>query len=105
MSTLTLPTDAIATIPVLFTDQIGRPTAIPAGGAVSIDTTAVAVVGLTGDGSAVVVTPVAVGTATILYSNGALSAPLGLVVVTPSATTASFGTPVISAPAPADPAS
>jgi hypothetical protein len=102
MSTFTLPTDAIATIPVLFTDQIGRPTAITAGGTVSIDNTAVATAVLSSDGSDVIVTPVAVGTANLVYTNGALATlPLGIVVVTPSASAVSFGPAVIGAPPPA----
>jgi hypothetical protein len=98
MSVLTLPTNLTATIPLLFTNQVGLPIAAPAGGSVSVDNTAVATAALTADGSSITATPVADGTANLSYTNGALSATLAINVVTPAASSVSFGQASFAAP-------
>lgn len=98
MSVLTLPTNLTATIPLLFTNQVGLPIAVPAGGGVSIDNAAVATAALSADGSSITVAPVADGTANLTYTNGTLSAALSIGVVTPAASAVSFGQPSFAAP-------
>lgn len=91
MSVLTLPANLTATIPLLFTNQVGLPIAAPAGGSASIDNTAIATAALSADGSSITVTPIADGTANLTYTNGALSATLAISVVIPQPSAVSFG--------------
>jgi hypothetical protein len=100
MSTIvfTIPTDAIVTVPIVFVDQVGRPIAVPAGGTVAIDNSAIAMPSLSADGGTLTITPVAVGSANVTYTNGGVSLSAGVTVITPVASAASFGQPVIAAP-------
>jgi len=91
MCVLTLPTNLTATIPLLFTKEVGLPIAAPAGGGVSVDNATIAAAVLSADGGSIEVTPVADGTANLTYTNGTLSAALAISVVTPAASAVSFG--------------
>lgn len=88
-----LPTDAVASIPVSFVDQIGRPVAAPAG--VSFVSSAPGVDSLSFDGANLIVTPVADGSDVISASG--LSGSLELTVGAPVASGVVFGDPVYSA--------
>jgi hypothetical protein len=94
----TVPTDAVVTVPIHFFDQIGRPIAAPADGAVSIDNEEIATTELSADGCTLTITPYAAGlaTVTVTYANGARSLTAGVDIITPVATSASFGHPTIA---------
>jgi hypothetical protein len=91
MSAITIPTDGVFNIPLLFKDQVGNTVAPPAGGTVATDNTAVATASLSTDGSTVTVTPVAVGSCNLNYSNGPLTATSPVTVTSPIAASVAFG--------------
>ena len=100
---LPLPTNATATVPLVFADQFGLPAPAPTGGAVSTSDTSIATAALSADGASVTVTPVAAGSVTVTYQDGTLSAALDVTVSAPVATTVTFGDPVVT-PNPPQPA-
>lgn len=84
---------AVAHIPLVFTDARGGVTSPPAGGAcVSSDET-IATVVLADSDSFVTVTAVAVGSATMSYTNGALGASLVVSVAAAVPVSVDFDTP------------
>lgn len=69
-----IPTDASASIALL--DQFGRPAVAPADATVSFPDGTVASAALSADRSSIVITPIAVGTATLIYSSVSTSITL-----------------------------
>jgi type IV pilus biogenesis protein CpaD/CtpE len=98
MTTFTIPTDAEYKQPIVWVDQVGRSIAAPAGGTVSIDNSAVASAALSADGSEITVTPASAGTANLVYTNGSVSLPAQVVVVTPTPSSAGFGIGALAQP-------
>ncbi len=93
-----IPLDAVATIALDFTDQIGRKVSVPAGGSLSVDNPAVATVELSADGGSAVVAPATTGDVTITYTNGALSAVEAITIGAPEAVAVAFDPAVTFAP-------
>ncbi|WP_448952114.1 hypothetical protein [Labrys neptuniae] len=90
MSKLTLPNDAVAAIPVVFTDQVGRPIAAPGVITASSSNDATGTVSVGADGSSIDLTPVANGDFTVTVSVGSLSASLDVSVADPVAASISI---------------
>ena len=91
VASLNVPSDASAKVPLIFKDDahLQRP-APAAGGSVSSNNPAIATAAVPPDNASVVVSAVTVGECDISYSNGAMSAQLHVVVVTPVATEVEF---------------
>jgi hypothetical protein len=96
--TFTIPTDAVFNQKIVWVDQVGRAIPSPAGGTVSIDNSAVASPTLSADGNEITVTPLAAGTANLVYTNGSVSLAAQVVVVSPVPSSASFGDASLAQP-------
>lgn len=86
MSSLALPNDVVATIPLIFTDQIGRTVAAIPGLTASSSDATIGTAEISADG-ALIVTPVAAsGDFSVTLADGSLSASLDVSIVAPAAT-------------------
>jgi hypothetical protein len=97
MGTILLPRDGVATVPLTFKDSFGKPATVPPGGSVSTSDPSIITAALSADGSAVEITTVADGSATVSYVNGTMTASADVTVSDPVAASVEFGDAVISA--------
>jgi hypothetical protein len=94
MSSLALPADAVARVPLVFVDQFKRPaaltTALLTAASLAFDSTVFSAV-LAADGLSVTVTPVVTtGSGTVTYTNGPLTASLSVEISAPVVTSVDF---------------
>lgn len=91
-SSITLPDDQKVVVPLKFRDAVGDVHAPTSGGSVSSSDDNIATAILAADDASVEVTSVADGTATITYTNGAVSDTLEVTVAIPTPTAVAFDT-------------
>ncbi len=95
-TSITLPLDAVATLPIILLDQFGRPYPPDAAAVLSSGDPTVfsAAIGVAADGApAAVVTPIAVGSATLSFTDDVATVSLPVVVSVAAPSSASFGDP------------
>jgi hypothetical protein len=89
--TLTLPNDAQATIKVLATDGIGAPISLPSGGVATTSDATLFSASIDANGDVVAVAVAgAVGTGTLIYTNGSLTDSATVNVAAPAAAAVSL---------------
>lgn len=91
-ASITLPDDQNVNVPLMFRDAVGVVHAPPTGGSVVSDNPAVATASVAADDGSVDVQSVSDGSATITYTNGAVSDTLAVTVATPTPTSVGFNT-------------
>ena len=91
MADFFLPTDAEASFPVTFADQVGRPVAGPAGLEPTVSDATVLSAAF--DGTTLTVKPLAAGSTKISFAG--LTGELDVTVGAPAPTSVAFGTPTV----------
>lgn len=90
---INIPNDAIASVPLLVTDQVGNPHAPSLTAVVAVLDPAVATAALSADGAAVLITPLVLnGSSAVTYTDADdnLTATEDFTIITPGATSAAF---------------
>jgi hypothetical protein len=99
---LSLPNDAQATYPLLYTDEVGLPRPAPAGGTISADSASVAV-SIAADGSSFTIASAAsTGSANVSYADAGFTVTVAVTLATPAIAGLSVEQPIF-APLPAAP--
>jgi hypothetical protein len=88
---LTLPNNATMTVGLKFFDSLKQPISAPkTPGMIEVDNTSICTAQLSTDGSSVVITPVAAGTANITYTDGSIMASDSVTVAEPALASVTF---------------